>query len=162
MRKRLSKGYILIFLLWLLNLLIIKFAERLPLYAVIFIETALLLIALAGFYAVETACAEVIRRKKGPGEDTANLQRFQNQLNRLTLHCEEEQIKKRLCILAEEMRFCNPTSPESVHETEDEIEALLTEIEEAALSEDTDTAVALCDRITGLLKERDRICKTRR
>ena len=90
------------------------------------------------------------------------MQRFQEQLNRLTIHCENEQIQKRLGKLAEEMRFCIPTSTQNAREIEDEIAAFLAQIEEASLSADADTAFTLCDRVTALLKERDRICKTRR
>lgn len=227
MRKRLSKGYLLIFLLWILyitaavsfpkavtfwiasgfcvpvflaqvltlhtmcrqellmkdrifdfprlwitvcytvvqlaaSLLLMKFSDRLSLYAVVFIETAILLLSVIGFYAVEAASREVDRQNTRRQEDTAGIQRFQEQLNRLTIHCENEQIQKRLGKLAEEMRFCIPTSTQNAWEIEDEIAALLAQIEEVSLSADADTAFTLCDRVTALLKERDRICKTRR
>lgn len=227
MRKRLSKGYVLIFLLWILyitaavsfpktvifwiasgfcvpvflaqvltlhamcrqellmkdrifdfprlwitvcytvvqfaaSLLLMKFSDRLSLYAAVFLETAILLLSVIGFYAAEAACREVNRQNTGRQEDMAGMQRFQEQLNRLTIHCENEQIQKRLGKLAEEMRFCIPTSTQNAREIEDEIAAFLAQIEEASLSADADTAFTLCDRVTALLKERDRICKTRR
>ena len=143
------------------SLFLMGFSERVPVYAAVFIETTILLIAVVGFYAVRTACKEVISQNARRQDNTANLQRFQEQLNRLMLHCENEQIQKGLCKLIEEMRFCNPTSTENAQEIENEIAILLNEIEDVSLSQDADMVFSLCERMTGLLKERDRICKNK-
>lgn len=144
------------------SLLLMKFSVQIPIYAAVFVETAVLLIAVLGFYAVETACAEVIRQHAKQQDETAAMQRFQAQLNRLIYHCEGEEIRSRLRKLTEEMRFCNPVSTETSLEMEAEMASLLTEIEDVSLAQDMDAVLTLCNRMTELLQERDRICKNGR
>lgn len=144
------------------SLLLMKFSTQIPIYAAVFMEVAILLIAVVGFYAVESACAEVIRQHVSRQDNSFAMQSFQEQLNRLILHCENEQIQNNLRKLANEIRFCSPISTECTLDIEGEIAALLTETENASLSQDADSVIALCDKMAGLLKERDRICKCRR
>lgn len=144
------------------GLLLMIFAARIPVWAATAIETAILLLAVVAFYAVETACAEVIRQKEQTQDAMANMQDFQEKINRLILHCNQEPIQNRLRKLADEIHYCNPVSTDSSLEIENETASLLTEIEDCALAGDADTFFVLCDRVTELLRERDRICKDKR
>lgn len=144
------------------GLLLMKFAVWIPIWAAAAIETAILLLAVAAFYAVEAACAEVIRQKEQMQDAMAGMQNFQEKINRLLLHCDQEPIQNRLHKLADETRYYSPTSTDDSLEIENEAASLLTELEDCVLANDADTVLILCDQITELLRERDRICKDKR
>lgn len=142
--------------------LLMKFAASLSVFTAIVIEVGILLLAVVGFYAVEAACAEVSRQNATMRKKTAWMHELKERLNRLTLHCEQEEIRKRLRALADEMPFYHPASTDGSSAIENEITSLFTELEEVSLAGDENTVFAFCERMTGLLKERDRICKDRR
>lgn len=144
------------------GLLLMKFAARIPIWAATAIETAILLLAVTAFYAVEAACAEVIRQKERMQDAIAGMRNFQETINRLLVHCDQEPMQTRLRKLADEMRYCSPTSTDGSLEIEKETASLLTELEDCVLANDADTVLILCDQITELLRERDRICKDKR
>lgn len=144
------------------GLLLMKFAVWIPIWAAAAIETAVLLLAVTAFYAVEAACAEVVRQKEQMQDAMAGMQNFREKINRLLLHCDQEAVQQRLRTLADEMRYCSPTSTDGSLEIERETASLLTELEDCVLANDTDTVLILCDQITALLRERDRICKDKR
>lgn len=144
------------------SLLLMNFAGRIAVWAAAAAEAAILLLAVVGFFAVEAACAEVNRQNEQMSGKTAQMQLIKEQIDRLILHSDEEGIKKRLLRLAEELKYSTPVSADSTQETEDDMVSVLAQIEEGTLAGDADTVFVLCDRMTGLLKERERIFKNRR
>lgn len=143
------------------SLLFMKFSAQIAVWAAVAIEIGILLLAVLGFYAVEAACAEVNRQNGQIQKNMAQMQLMKERLNRLVLHCEWEEIRKKLQALADDMQYANPTSTDNAQEVENEMTTLLTEIEDASLAGEADTVFSLCDRMTGLLNERDSVCKNK-
>lgn len=141
------------------SLLLMGFSEKIPIYAAALIEMIILAVAVMGFFAVRAARTETLRQDAQLEEELIKMKELQLRVNLLIGQCEEEQIREILHKLAEEIRYSNPLSKEITEEIEEEISVLFTEIEAAALNGDTDNTSSLCERITGLLQERDRICK---
>lgn len=146
---------------FVVSLLLMRFCEKLPVYVATLIEVVILAVAVIGFISVEAARTEVIRQDTQLGNELVWMQELQNRMSLLIGQCEEGQIKEILRKTAEEIRYSNPVSVEVSGEIEKEIEILFTEIEAVALDEDVENVAGLCDRMTGLLRERDRICKHR-
>ncbi len=91
--------------------------------------------------------------------DLTKMKELCTRISRLISQCGEERIKETLRKLEEEVRYSNPVSRDVSEEIDEEIIVLFTEIESTALDEDVDNTVELCERMKGLLRERDRICK---
>lgn len=158
-KLRISVLYLII--QFVVSLILMNAAAQIPVWTAAAIEVGILLLAAAGFYAVEAACAEVKRQNGQNQQNMENMQRIKERLSRLILHCEQEEIQKSLRKLADEIQFANPTPTDCAQEIEEEITSLLTEIEAASLADDADTVHALCHNMMGLLKERDSICKNK-
>ena len=154
---RISALYLIIQLLT--SLLIMGFSDKIPVYAAVIMEMVILAVAVMGFYSVGVVRTEVVRQDKQLEKDLAKMKELQMQLGLLISQCEEGKIRELLRKLSEEIRYSNPVSREGSADIEEEIAALFTEMEKTALAEDIDNTAGLCDRMTGLLRERDRICK---
>lgn len=141
------------------GLIMMGFSERIPVFAAALTEVVILAVAVMGFFAAESARAEAIRQDVQLKEELIIMRELQLRIDSLISQCEEAQIQDILHRLAEEVRYSNPLSKEITEEIEEEILVLFTEIEAAALAEDSENILSLCDRMTGLLRERDRICK---
>lgn len=144
------------------SLLLMNFAARIAVWAAAAIELGILLLAAIGFYAVEAACTEVRRQDTQMQDTLANMQSLKERINSLIPHCDQEQMQDRVHRLADEMQYYNPTSTKDSLEIENEMADLLTQIEDRLLASDADNVSVLCDCMTELLKEREKICKSRR
>ncbi|MDE6739451.1 MAG: hypothetical protein K2K07_10185 [Lachnospiraceae bacterium] len=141
------------------SLLLMGFSVKIPVFAAVLIEIVILAVAVMGFFAARAARIEALRQDAQLEEKLIKMKELQARINLLISQCEEAQIREVLHKLAEEIRYSNPISKEITEEIEEEISVLFTEIEAAALGGDTENTSDLCERLTGLLRERDRICK---
>lgn len=143
------------------SILLMLFSQKVPIFAAVLAEVVLMALAVGGCFAAETAGREVIRQEADRKSELAKMEELQGQIRRLTAQCDEEKMREMLQRLAEEVRYSNPVSNDSSEEIEEEITVLFSEIEERILDDDPENAEAVCDRMRGLLRERDRICKHR-
>ena len=141
------------------SLLLMGFADKLPVFAAVIIEMVILAAAVMGLYAIGSARTEAVRQDVQLKREMTKMKEMQAQVNLLISQCREGQVRDMLGKLSEEIRYSSPLSGEASEEIEEEIAVLLTEIEAAALDEDVENVAQLYDRMTGLLRERDRICK---
>ncbi|MBD5523836.1 MAG: hypothetical protein HDR04_05350 [Lachnospiraceae bacterium] len=141
------------------SLLLMGFSVKIPVFAAVLIEIIILAVAVMGFFAVKAARTEALRQDAELEKELIKMKELQARVNLLIVQCEEAQIQEILHKLAEEIHYSNPISKEITEEIEEEISVLFTEIEAAALDGNAESASGLCERITGLLRERDRICK---
>lgn len=140
------------------SILLMLFSEVVPVFAAVLAEVILMALAAVGCFAVEAAGREVIRQETEIKRELAKMEELQEQIRRLIAQCDEGKRKEILQRLAEEVRYSNPVSNDSSEDIEEEITVLFSEIEERILDDDLENAEALCDRMRGLLRERDRIC----
>lgn len=141
------------------GLLLMGFSTKIPVFAAALIEVVILAAAVMGLFAARSARTEALRQDGRLEEELIKMKELQSRVALLISQCEETQIREILHKLAEEVRYSNPLSREITEEIEEEISVLFTEIEAAALDEDVENTFGLCERMTGLLRERDRICK---
>lgn len=154
---RVSAVYLVIQLL--ASLLIMGFSDKIPVFAAALVEMVILVAAVTGFYFAGAARTEVVRQDKQLEKELVKMQELQMRLGILISQCEEGQIREILRKLSEEIRYSNPISREVSEDIEEEIAVLFAEMEKAALAEDIENTAGLCNRVTALLQERDRICK---
>lgn len=143
------------------SILLMLFSEEVPVFAAVLAEVILVALAAVGCFAVEAAGREVIRQETEIKRELSKMEELQEQIRRLIAQCDEEKKKEKLQRLAEEVRYSNPVSNDISEEIEEEITVLFSEIEERILDDDVENAETLCDRMRGLLRERDRICRHR-
>lgn len=141
------------------GLLLMGFSTKIPVFAAALIEVVILAAAVMGLFAARSMRTEALRQDDRLEEELIKMKELQSRVDLLTSQCEETQIREILHKLAEEVRYSNPLSRVITEEIEEEISVLFTEIEAAALDGDVKNAFGLCERMTGLLRERDRICK---
>lgn len=146
----------------IVGLLLMGFADKVPVFAAALVETGILAAAVMALYAAGSARAEAFRQDVLLRNGLEKIEELQTRVNLLTGQCDKEEVKETLSRLAEEIRYSNPLSREATEEIEEEITVLFTEVEAAALDGDIENTAGLCERMTGLLRERDRICKYRR
>ncbi len=141
------------------GLILMGLSDKVPVFVAALTEMVILTVAVMGFYAAEAAQTEAVRQDAQQHREFAQMEELQTRVNLLIGQCEDGKTGEILHKLEEEIHYSNPLSKESTREIEEEITVLLSEIEAAALDADAEAVSSLCKRMTGLLRERDRICK---
>lgn len=141
------------------SLALMGFAHKIPYYAVLLVETVIVAVAAAGFYAAEAARKEIERQDGQTQAELAWVRQIQSRVALLGSRCGDGEIRQSVQNLSEEIRYSNPVSKDVTKEMEEEIESLLQEAEAAALEEDVENTRLWCEQIIDLLRERDRISK---
>lgn len=141
------------------SLVLLGFAQKIPYYAVLLVETVIVAGAVAGFYGAKSARTEIDRQDGQMQEQLAWMRAIQSRVEVLYSQCREGEIGQIIQKLLEEIRYSNPVSSDVSKEMEEEIACLLQEAEAAVMEENVEAARQWCGQITDLLRERDRIRK---
>lgn len=141
------------------SLVLLGIARKIPYYAVLLVETLILAVAVAGFYAAKAVRAEIDRQDGQVQDQLAWMRKIQSRVEILHSRCGKGEIGQIVQKLSEEIRYSSPVSCDAVKEMEEEIEVLLHEAETAALEDDVENTRQWCGQIADLLRERDRLGK---
>ena len=86
------------------------------------------------------------------------MRNLQSKVSHMAALCENPEVAAAVKALAEEMRFSDPVSNESLEAAEAELSLAVEELRLAVTAGDP-AAMQLCRKVSGLLSERNRLCK---
>ncbi|MBE6639302.1 MAG: hypothetical protein E7616_07625 [Ruminococcaceae bacterium] len=92
-------------------------------------------------------------------EKTSFIKDLRVALAALPLQTEDQPLKKKLQELSDDAKFSDPVSSELLEEVEARLLTVVTQCREALDKKDTEAALALCDKASRILKERNETCK---
>ena len=119
----------------------------------------LLSAAIIGVIATDSSRDEIERQDTELNYNVSNMRSLQSIGRSLTSLCSDGQISEDLRKLADDLRFSDPVSNSATIAMEEEISALMDELQKALLENDTSGASALCAKVRVILAERNRVCK---
>ena len=119
----------------------------------------LLSAAIIGVIATDTTRDEIERQDIVLDNNVSNMRSLQSMGRGLTSICCDGSTGEELRKLADDLRYSDPVSNSATIALEEEISALMDELQKALLDNDTSAASALCTKARAALAERNRICK---
>lgn len=154
---RLGTGYLGIQVV--AGLVVMALALWLPLWPVLLMFGLLLCAALLGLISTDTVASEINRQDVTLRRNTTLMRDLQSRIMQMSAHCTLPEAQKELKALAEELRYSDPVSSEALAEAEGELTAAVDELQQAIADGDAAIVRQLCTRASGLLAERNRLCK---
>lgn len=130
-----------------------------PAWVGVIVCVLLLVFAIIGLVATDSVRDEIERQDVQIKKDVSAMRALQSRVNMLVNSCEDSEVKKAVLDLAEEFRFSDPVSSEAIAEIEGQMAGLMDEAEKAVVDGDNESAQALVKKLSGVLKERNRLCK---
>lgn len=130
-----------------------------PVWVGIIVCVLLLVFVIIGLVATDAARDEIERQDVVIKTDVKAMRNLQSRINMLVNNCENEVVKDSVKKLAEEFRFSDPVSSEALVEIEDQLASLMDELEKAVIDGDNEGAQELIKKLSGVLQERNRLCK---
>ena len=133
--------------------------ESFPAWPIILISILLFAAAVLGTIATDTARDEIERQDAVLKQNVRSMRALQSLGAQLAAQSKGTACGEELRKLSEALRYSDPVSSAATEESENELNALLTEIQRAILDGDHASASALCKNASAVLTERNRVCK---
>ena len=130
-----------------------------PLWLPLVLYVLLLGGAAVGFVAADAARDEVVRQEVRLEKNVSRMRALQAKARALVSANQVPAAAHALEQLAEDLRFSDPVSSESLAEIEGRLADCLDRLQEAVSGQNTEQIAALCQKAEEMLSERNQLCK---
>lgn len=134
-------------------------AKWIPVWPVVVTSLILFVIAAVGIVATESVRDEIVRQDNKLQADTSCMSTLRSIVYPLASQCNDQTAINALKKLADEFRYSDPVSSDSLKPVEQELEGLVEKLQMAVSTGKTDEIIRLCNDISRVLSERNRLCK---
>lgn len=152
-------GLIYLVIQLILSIVFMALAPVCPMWVPVVLFILLLAAALIGVIATDATREEVVRQDVQLKKDVNKMRGFQSLGNSLASQCADGEAGAEIKKLADQLRFSDPVSSDATAEIENELSALLEEIQRAVTEGDQPGATGLAKKAQAVLAERNRLCK---
>ena len=136
----------------------IALSKFLPTWVVIIINVIILAFALIGCITTETMRDEIAVQDTKLKKNVSSMRELQSISATLTDQTNDAELKKELKKVAEEFRYSDPLSSEKTEALETDLQARMSDLQQAVIDGDVEGARDLCNKLLSCLRERNRIC----
>ena len=143
--------------------LVLSFIEAalssvIPVWVTVIVNALLAAFVLIGCLTTETMREEIAQQDEKLKKQVSRMRELQSMASTMAGQCGDEELKKTVQKIADELRFSDPVSSESTAALEDEMRSQLTEIQQAVFEGDHEGVRTLCGKLMANLTERNRLC----
>lgn len=152
-------GFVYMVAQLLLSLVFMAIGFICPVWIPVIVYVVLLGGASIGFIAADVTRDEIERQDVVLKTDTECMQNLRSIVYPLSGQIEDGECAELLKNLADEFRYSDPVSSDSIKDIEQELSALVGELQKAVIDADVEAIKVLCQKIKVTLIERNRLCK---
>ena len=152
-------GFVYMVAQLLLSLIFMALGFMCPMWIPVVIYVILLGAIAVGFIAADVTRDEIENQDVALKADTECMQNLRSIVYPLSGQIEDAECSEMLKKLAEEFKYSDPVSSDSIKDIEQELTALVNELQKAVIDADVEAIKVLCQKIKVTLIERNRICK---
>lgn len=142
-----------------LSLIFMIFAAITPIWIAVIVFVLLLAAAAIGFISADVMRDEIERQDVKLAADISCMTTLRSLVYSLPGQCEDTEAKNILQDLADEFRYSDPVSGETLRDIETELEILVGQLQTAVSKADTKDIVSAANKVRNVLTERNRLCK---
>lgn len=142
-----------------LSIIFMLCAKWIPAWPVVVTSLILFLIAAVGVVATESVRDEIVRQDNKLQADTSCMSTLRSIVYPLPTQCNDLGSLDALKKLADEFRYSDPVSSDSLGPVEQELEGLVEKLQMAVADGKADEIIRLCNDTSRVLAERNRLCK---
>jgi hypothetical protein len=141
-----------------LSLVFMALAAIAPVWLAVVLYVLLLAAAALGFIAADTMREEIERQDVQLKKDVSCMQALRSRVYPMSALCADAQAAEALRKLADEFRYSDPVSGDTLSEAEANLTACVDELQQAVVDGDAESILALARRTSIALGERNRLC----
>lgn len=137
------------------GIVIMALAALIPVWAAVLVYAIALGAAVIGLISAEAVVSEIHVQDAKLKKDVSVMRSLQSRVHQMAAHSEDAGVKA----LAEEFRYSDPVSSDTIAAAEADLAAAVDELQAALVDGDSEAAAKLCRKASALLAERNRLCK---
>lgn len=141
------------------GLVFMALAAWVPAWIAVLVYAIALGAAVIGLVSAEAVVEEIHVQDGKLKKDVALMRALQSKVNQMASQCDKPDAAAVVKAFAEEMRYSDPVSSDALAEIEADLSAAVDELQSAIVDGDSNATKQLCRKATGLLAERNRLCK---
>ena len=143
----------------ILSLIFMIFSARIPVWIPVIVYVVLFAAAAIGLIGADAMRDEIVRQDAKLKADISCMTTLRSIVYPLADRCPDPGAKKALGHLADDFRYSDPVSSEALKPVENDLQDLVSELQNAVSDGDISQITALCGKISTVLTERNRLCK---
>ena len=143
----------------ILSLVFMALGAFVPVWVVLVFDVLLLGASAVGFIGADSMRDEIVRQDKKLVKDTKYMKNLESKVNVLVNQCGDEDVRKAVAKLAENIKYSDVVSNEALKDIEADLSSYIDELQGAVTDGEKDSALSLAVKAEGLLAERNRLCK---
>ncbi len=143
----------------ILSIVFMAISKIAPLWVVIITSLLIFIIAAVGFIVADATRDEIVRQDQKLKSDVSCITTLRSIVYPLPARCKDAEAVKALKNLADEFRYSDPVSSESLRTIETELEGLVNKLQRMVSDGKEELIPGACHEISGVLSERNRLCK---
>ena len=130
-----------------------------PVWAAVLVYALLLGAAVIGLISAEAVAEQIHVQDSKLKKDVALMRTLQSKLNQMAAQCDDPDAASAVKKFAEELRYSDPVSSDALADIERDLTAAVEELQSAIVDGDSAATKQLCRKASGILAERNRLCK---
>ena len=141
------------------GLVFMALAVYAPVWLAVLVYAIALGAAVIGLISAEAVAEEIHNQDAKLKKDVTLMRSLQSKLNQMAAQCDNPDATAEVKRFAEEMRYSDPVSSEALADIERDLTAAVEELQSAIVDGDSAATKQLCRKASGILVERNRLCK---
>lgn len=141
------------------GLIFMGLAPWMPAWAAVLVYAIALGAAVIGLISAEAVVEEIHVQDAKLKKNVSLMRGLQYKVNQMASQCDNPDAAEAVKQFAEEMRYSDPVSSESLREIEADLSAVVDELQTAIVDGDSIIIKQLCRKAAAVLAERNRLCK---
>ena len=139
----------------IVSIAVMALAQWTPWWIVTIVYAIGLTAAVIGLFSVEAVVSEIQVQDAKLKRNVSMMRSLQSKVNQIAAQSENPNVKA----LADEFRYSDPVSSETIADAEADLAAAVDELQSAYVDGDSEAVANLCRKASALLAERNRLCK---
>ena len=140
-------------------ILFMALAVYVPVWVAVLVYAIALGAAIIGLISAEVVAEEIHNQDAKLKKDVALMRSLQSKLNQMAAQCDNPDAASAVKKFAEELRYSDPVSSDALADIERDLTAAVEELQSAIVDGDSAATKQLCRKASGILAERNRLCK---
>lgn len=130
-----------------------------PVWAAVLVYALLLGAAVIGLISADAVVEDIHNQDGKLRKNVALMRALQSKLNQMAAQCDDPDASSAVKKFAEELRYSDPVSSDALADIERDLTAAVEELQSAIVDGDSAATKQLCRKASGILVERNRLCK---
>lgn len=143
----------------LVGLLFMALGKWVPVWLAVLLYAVLLGAAVIGLISADAVVEEIHSQDAKLRKNVTLMRTLQSKLNQIASQCDNTDAASAVKEFAEELRYSDPVSGDALADIERDLTAAVDELQSAVIDGDSASIKQLCRKASGILVERNRLCK---